>query len=195
MSTISGIIVAIVVFCLMSSASKRFGEKLSYRLSQSIAFGVLAGLATAFSPKVPGWVAMLFLATELFMMAYIVVWWKMNGSTIPELIFVMLIDLILSPVASSSAARILAITENRLIVGTVRALPMMACIISFGLLIIDMIVWKEKLASEEFDPDDYLDGSEKLSDFKQKKLRRWGRYEDKVDFFDFSSSSSSSADC
>lgn len=72
---------------------------------------------------------------------------------------------------------------------------MMACIISFGLLIIDMIVWKEKLASEEFDPDDYLDGSEKLSDFKQKKLRRWGRYEDKVDFFDFSSSSSSSADC
>ena len=93
-STISGFIVAIIVFCLMWSASRRFGETLRFRLFESGAFGVLAGLFTALSPKVPGWVAMVFLLTELLLMAYIVVWWKINGRTIQELIKIALIYLL-----------------------------------------------------------------------------------------------------
>lgn len=201
-STISGFIVAIVVFCLMWSASRRFGETLRFRLFESVAFGVLAGLFTALSPKVPGWVAMVFLLTELVLMAYIVVWWKINGSTIPELITIALVDLILMQVGQSSAARILAITENRYVVGTVRALPVIAFIISLGIFIVDMIVWSEKKESEDFEPDDYLIGDEKISDFKGSlikryfnKIRRWVSYEDEADIISFRSARNSGADC
>ncbi|MBQ6149600.1 hypothetical protein IJI86_01340 [Candidatus Saccharibacteria bacterium] len=201
-STISGFIVAIIVFCLMWSASRRFGETLRFRLFESGAFGVLAGLFTALSPKVPGWVAMVFLLTELLLMAYIVVWWKINGSTIPELINIALIDLLLMLVGKSSAARILAITENRYVVGTVRALPVIAFIISLGIFIVDMIIWSEKKESEGFEPDDYLIGDEKISDFKGSlikryfnKIRRWVSYEDEANIISFRSARNSSADC
>ena len=201
-STISGFIVAIVVFCFMWSASRRFGETLRFRLCESVAFGVLAGLFTALSPKVPGWVAMVFLLTELVLMAYIVVWWKINGSTIPELINVTLIDLLLMLTGLSSAARILAITENRYVVGVIRALPIVAFIISLGIFIVDMVVWSEKKESEDFEPDDYLTGDEKISDFKGslikryfEKIRRWVSYENEADIISFRSARNSGADC
>ena len=201
-STISGFIVAIIVFCLMWSASRRFGETLRFRLFESVAFGVVAGLFTALSPKVPGWVAMGFLLMELVLMADIVVWWKINGSTIPELINIALIDLLLMLVGQSSAARILAITENRYVVGTIRALPVIAFIISLGIFIVDMIIWSEKKESEDFEPDDYLTGDEKISDFKGslikryfEKIRRWVSYEDEANIISFRSARNSGADC
>jgi len=135
-------------------------------------------------------------------MADIVVWWKINGSTIPELITIALVDLILMQVGQSSAARILAITENRYVVGTVRALPIIAFIISLGIFIVDMIVWSEKKESEDFEPDDYLIGDEKISDFKGSlikryfnKIRRWVSYEDEADIISFRSARNSGADC
>ena len=201
-STISGFIVAIVVFCLMWSASRRFGETLRFRLFESVAFGVVAGLFTALSPKVPGWVAMVFLLVELMIMVYIVLWWKMNGSTISELINVTLIDLLLMLTGLSSAARILSITDNRYVVGIVRALPIVAFIISLGIFIVDMVVWSEMKESEDFEPDDYLTGDEKISDFKGslikryfEKIRRWVSYEDEADIISFRSARNSSADC
>lgn len=201
-STISGFTVAIVVFCLMVSESRRFGETLRFRLFESGAFGVLAGLFTALSPKVPGWIAMVFLLTELLLMAYIVLWWKINGSTIPELINITLIDLLLTLVGQSSAARILSITENRYVVGTIKNLPIIAFIISLGIFIVDMIIWSEKKESEDFEPDDYLTGDEKISDFKGSvirkyfdKVRRWVSYEDEADIISFRSARNSGADC
>lgn len=201
-STISGFIVAIVVFCLIWSASRKFGETLRFRLFESVAFGVATGLFTALSPKVPGWVAMVFLLVELMMMVYIVLWWKMNGSTISELINVTLIDLLLMLTGLSSAARILSITDNRYVVGIVRALPIVAFIISLGIFIVDMVVWSEMKESEDFDPDDYLLGDEKISDFKGslikryfEKIRRWVSYEDEADIISFRSTRNSSADC
>lgn len=202
LSTISGIIVAIIVFCLMCSASRKFGETTRYRLFESVFFGLFTGLFTALSPKVPGWVAMVFLLVELMMMVYIVLWWKMNGSTISELINVTLIDLLLMLTGLSSAARILSITDNRYVVGIVRALPIVAFIISLGIFIVDMVIWNEMKESEDFDPDDYLLGDEKISDFKGslikryfEKIRRWVSYEDEADIISFRSARNSGADC
>ena len=133
------------------------------------------------------------------MMLYLVFWWRENGSALIELLDVGLVDLLLALVGCSAAARIVDITSARVAVGIVRVLPLIAFIISVGYFITNMIIFKEWLDSEEFDPDEFLDGNEKITDFAKKdsvfkKLRRWVNYENEVDFFDFSGPCNSSID-
>lgn len=183
MSTISGIIVAIVVASLMNAASKRFGEKFRLRITESFVFGIGTGLVVALAPKVPAFFAMVFLAPIIAMMVYLLLWWKLNGSTVVELITVSAVEVFLILAGSSAAARILDLASTRWVVGLVRAIPSTIGLLSIGFFVFNMMVFREWLNSEEFDPEEYLEGNEKLSDFRHgdsliKKIRRWASYAD-----------------
>lgn len=183
MSTISGIIVAVVVACLMNSASKRFGEKFRIRMTESLVFGIGTGLVVAAAPKVSAIFAMVLLAPIIAMMVYLLLWWDMNGSTVVELITVAAVDIFLMLAGSSAAARILDLASTKWVVGLIRAIPTTIFLLSIGFYIFNMMVFREWLNSEEYDPDEVLDGTEKLSDFRKgnsllKKIRRWVRDEE-----------------
>ena len=179
MSTISGFIVLIVVTCLMSAASRHFGERFRLRMTQSLTYGIVCGLVCALAPKVYPVIAMIFLLCILALMIYICFWWKINGSTWKELIIVSLLDLMVMLTGQSAAARILDITSVRFIVGFVKVLPVMGFILSVGFFIANKICFTEWLNSEEFDPSKYnvYDGDEEEEDEDEstlfEKVRRW----------------------
>jgi hypothetical protein len=181
--TISGIIVGVIMFFLLLAAGRRFGEPVLIIRVRAVALAVMVGIVTAFSPKVPTFLAMIFLLAMVAGVIYFVAWWSEEGSEIRELIIFGIIDGIWAASAESAAARILDMTEIGWVIGIVRAVPLIALLLSFGFFIFNMICWREEINSEEFDPDDYLNGDEKLEDFKNKdsifrRIRRWCSYEE-----------------
>lgn len=189
MSTISGFIAAIVSFVMCSAASRRFSEKFRPRILRAAIIGGTTGLVVALAPKVPALLALsVFLFLIGFLMAYVVWWWWENGSTVPELVNVGLVDLMLMWAGSSAAGRVASITDTGWAIGLVRSLPGMIFLISLGAMICNMLYFNEWVNSEEFDPDRYLDGNEKASDFEIKETNslrsiikrvwRWVSYED-----------------
>lgn len=183
MSIISGVIVGAVMFFLALAAGRRFGERPLTRRIRAAAMAVMSGVTTAFSSRVPAWLAMIFFFAMLVGTIYLVAWWSMEGSEIRELIIFGIIDGIWACATESAAARILDMTGIRAAIGIVLAVPWIALLLSTGFFIYNMICWREEIASEEFDPDDYLNGDEKPEDFKVKesifkKFRRWWSYEE-----------------
>lgn len=183
MSIVSGIITGIVMFFLLLAAGRRFGERPLIRRVRAVALAVMIGIVTAFSPKVSTFLAMIFLLAMVVGVIYFVAWWSMEGSEIRELIIFGIIDGIWAASAESAAVRILDMTEIGWVIGIVRAVPLIMLLLSFGFFIFNMICWREEINSEDFEPDDYLNGDEKLEDFKVKesifkKFRRWWSYEE-----------------
>ena len=60
MSIISGVIVGVIMFFLALAAGRRFGERPLIRRIRAAAMAVMSGVTTAFSSRVPAWLAMIF---------------------------------------------------------------------------------------------------------------------------------------
>lgn len=171
------------MFFLALAAGRRFGERPLIRRIRAAAMAVMSGVTTAFSSRVPAWLAMIFFFAMVVGVIYFVAWWSMEGSTIRELIIFLFIDGIWAASAESAAARILDMTEIGWVIGIVLAVPWIALLLSTGFFIYNMICWREEINSDEFNPDNYLNGNEKPEDFKVKesifkKFRRWCSYEE-----------------
>ena len=198
LSTISGLIVMVVVASLMYSASLRFKENWKFGVAQALTCGIVCGLVTMLSPKVFPVIAMIFLIAILMLMVYVIFWWRINGSTVKELIIVSLADLMMMLTGQSAAARILDITSIRWIAGVIKVLPTVAFILSVGFFISNMIYWKGFLESDDFDPDAVIEkleqGKTEYGEIFTKIRRRWEDEKDSTDIY-FRDTGSHCADC
>ena len=183
MTIVCGIFVGVITFFLVLAAGKRFGERPLIRNIKAATLAIVGGVVTALSSRVTPVLAMVFLFAMVAESIYLAAWWSEEGSTIKELIIFVFIEGFWMASAESAAVRISDMTDIGWAIGTVRAVPLIAFLLSFGFFIFNMICWREEINSEDFDPDDYLNGDEKMEDFRIKdsifkKFRRWWNNEE-----------------
>lgn len=181
------IIMFVVIGILVYVAGGLLGNKLRIRAARALAIGAAAGLVHGIAPKVPAWLAMILLVTMLILMAYMVIWWYTEGSTLKEMLAFVVIDGLFTFTGSSAAARILDLTSYGWLIGIVRALPAVFLVLSIGFFIFDRINFKEWLVSEDFTTEGYDDEEEDESEETVtlfEKLRRWVNYEYEEDNHD-----------
>lgn len=175
--TFFGIVTGFAMMISLLSAGKRFGEKFWLRMLRAVILGVAAGVFAAFSPKINPYTSMILLLVTLAAMIYMVAWWALEGSTPKEAILFTWIDFLWALVGGASAARISDLTTIRIVVIIIKVVPWAGFFLSIGFFFFNMSCWKEEINSEDFDPNIYLNGSEKLEDFNYesifKKFRRW----------------------
>lgn len=203
MHIFSGLVTAVVLTCLMCALSRRFGEKLRARWTLSSGIGLFIGLVVMLAPAMPAFLSIIFLFPILAVMGYLIIWWKENGSSVQEVIEIILIDLIVTFAAGSAVARVIdGLIETPWVVGLVRVIPWVVFAISVIYFIFNALYYKEWLDSEEFDPDEVLDGNEKVEDFKdqsmvkvaRKKMRRW-LYEEDITGSNIGNSDCATSNC
>lgn len=153
----SAFLVGFAVFFIALGLSLSFEDEVPLAVIRMAILSVVTGLCCYYETLVSPTFAMLLLAAMLIIMVFMVVWWLSAGSTIKELIFFSLLDLLYMLVAQGAAVRILDLTDNGIIIGVVRVLPVAVFIISVGCFIADMIWFRKELESDEFDPSDYLE--------------------------------------
>ena len=185
---IHGVLMFVVVSILVFIAGGMLEMRMNFRVVQALALGLGAGAIHGSAPRVPAWLAMIYLAMILFFMALMAVWWSYNGSAIKEMIVFILTDSLLMWTGMAAADRVLDLTSSWWVTGLVRALPKVALVLSIGFFIYDMISFREDLRNGKIDPDDYDypqcedSGSTGCHVSLYKKLydkaRRWVRYEE-----------------
>lgn len=156
-SILSSIFVGFAVFFIALGLSMSFEDKIPLAVIRMVILSVVTGLSCYYETIVSPIFAMLLLTAMLIIMVFMVVWWMCDGSTIKELIFFILLDLLYLLVAQGAAVRIIDLTESQIIIGLVRVLPVVVFIISIGIFIADMIWFRKDLESEDFDPSDYIE--------------------------------------
>lgn len=188
MHVFSGIVTTVVLTYLMCALSRRFGEKLRTRWTLSSGVGIFIGLIVMLTPAMPAFVSIVFLFPILAVMGYLIIWWRDNGSTIQELINIILIDLIVTVAAMSAVGRIIdGLIETAWLVGLIRVIPWVLFSVSIVYFIFNLLYFRDWLNSEEFDPECYLNGNEEVNDFEEpslikiffRKVRGWW-YEENI---------------
>ena len=145
MLIIIGIIVGAVTMSLMLVISRSFDETKLQRWLEAPIVGIIMAVFFATASKVPIWLAMLFLGVTLAIMVLGIWWWKANGSTIKELIFFLLLLAVITPIGKSLAVRCFDWPIPRWTAGLIASLPDVACVISVGFYIANMIWFKISL--------------------------------------------------
>lgn len=148
---IFAIITAIVVVLLSLTISRLVGEKLLMCIAYAGGFGLISWIIGNFSPRIQPGSAMLLLALGIILVIVLCVKWFIVGSTIKELVFFTLLDLLLMWNNLAAAARIYDIASTKLAIGVVMAIPKIAFVLSVGFFIANIIWFKDHLkkASEE----------------------------------------------
>lgn len=135
-------------------------------LIRAAIFFAVPFLCNYFAPRLatPVAVSVLLGLSTLGLMAYLVYWWKENGSTIKELVVTIFIDAVLSMLANAAFSRCYDLNWLRGIIGFVMAVPYIVLFMSIGYFIANLIWWhgieKYRIMEEGIVDSSILEGGE-----------------------------------
>ena len=95
----------------------------------------------------------IFLPLIIVLMIALDIWWAKDGSTVWEMIYFIVLDIVLTLVGTAAACRIFDLTSVPWIQGAVRVVPLIVAILSVAFYISNYISFRDYLNSEGFDEE------------------------------------------
>ena len=146
---ILSVALAVVLAILVMILCNWFDEPVAEVRRNMLILGISVGAINFLAPKVPAWVALLLLVIMLSLQAFLVFYWRINGSNAKEILVISLMDGLISLTATACAVRIWDLTNIKWLGTIIGSLPLMVAVISVGYFIADAIQFHQVLQNLE----------------------------------------------